>query len=110
LKQQGELEIEAENKVKLALQNHDEEWGKRLTNELEKAWKDAEAAFKIKMDKKQEQLDELKKDITLQMQRLANERNELQERVEESEEMMKKLEQMKDADLQRQLREFQTER
>jgi uncharacterized protein YdcH (DUF465 family) len=108
------MEVQREEAIKAAeaklRETLNEEFNARLEDALDTAAEQAEEATKAKLLKKQEALEELKRDITAQMQRLADERNELQERVSDSEQMMRRLEDVKETELQRMARDFQAER
>jgi hypothetical protein len=69
-----------------------EEWMVRLKQEVDRAWESSTVAGKNKLSRNQEALENFKRDVTAQGQRMATERNELQERVDQSEFDFKKLE------------------
>jgi hypothetical protein len=57
-----------------------EDWMERMKMEVDNAWNQASVQSKLKLVKQQEVLEDFKRDVTIQGQRFATERNELQER------------------------------
>ena len=62
-----------------------EDWAHRLQLAVDEAVEKADAVSKAKVSKQQEALEEFKRDMIVQTQRLADERNDLQQRCEDAE-------------------------
>ena len=62
-----------------------EDWAHRLQLAVNEAVENADAVSKAKVSKQQDALEEFKRDMVVQTQRLADERNDLQQRCEETE-------------------------
>ena len=88
LAQQQEAILQAEKDLTEKLNG---EWAKKLVNEIDSAVEKADAVSKAKVSKQQEALEEFKRDMIVQTQRLADERNDLQRRFMNSSEVAERL-------------------
>ena len=86
--QQQEAILQAEKDLTERLNS---EWAKKLVNEIDSAVEKADAVSKAKVSKQQEALEEFKRDMIVQTQRLADERNDLQRRFMNSSEVAERL-------------------
>jgi len=79
----------AQNKTK---ENLDIEWNAKLKRDIENALYDSSTAWEAKLQKEKDRLEKFKKEFTAQQQILAEERNNLQEQVNNNQDIMKKIE------------------
>ena len=89
---QSEKVSAIERAEKILREQLSEEWAIRLKKEVDVAWEQATINGKGKLFKSQEALENFKRDVTAQSQRLAVERSEVQERVVELEQQLLQLE------------------
>lgn len=96
----GQLKIQMENAMaeevnKTKKNTKDEleiEWNTKVKREIENALYDSSSAWEAKLQKEKDRLEKFKKDVTTQQQILAEERNNLQEQVNNNQDIMKKIE------------------
>ena len=88
----------------------DEEYAEDLKKRIEEAWKDSGDMWQKKLTKEENRLQDFKKDVALQSQQLAKERNDLQERVNQSDEIIKRMEALNRAEINRIEKDREAER
>jgi len=86
------------------------EWAKKLVTEMESAVEKAEAVNKVKLAKQQEALEDFKRDMQAQAQRIADERNELQRHFMDSSQAAERLQIERRTELNRMRQDFEEER
>ncbi len=109
-KQEMLREEAVRNEAKHAKERLDEEFAEELKKRIEEAWKDSGEMWQKKLTKEEVRLQEFKKDVTLQSQQLAKERNDLQERVNQSDEIIKRMEALNRAEINRIEKDREAER
>ena len=87
-----------------------EDWAHRLQLAVNDAVEKADAASKVKISKQQEALEEFKRDMIVQTQRLADERNDLQQRCEEAEAALNRTKTERRVELDRLQHDFEDDR
>ena len=102
---EAERKAEALTKDALAL-----EFGDRTKVAVEEAWADSAKMWGAKLKKEEDRLDKFKQDVSAQIQQLAQERNDLQERVNQSDDMIRRMEIMNRTEVDNLRRDFQDER
>ena len=97
---QESLRLDAIKKVeettKAAL---DQSYAERLAQAVDDTWKDANGLWGKKLAKQEERLESFKKEVAAQTQQLAMERNSLQQKVNQSEDIVKRMEQLNKAEI-----------
>jgi len=88
----------------------DREFGDRMKKAVDDAWDDSAKMWQAKLQKEEERLEKFKRDVAAQQQLLAAERNELQERVNQSDELMKRIESLSQSEMNQMRKDFDAER
>ena len=105
LQQEAERKAEALTKDALA-----REFGDRMKVAVEEAWTDSAKVWGAKLKKEEDRLEKFKSDVSSQIQQLAQERNDLQERVNQSDDMIRRMEVMNRTEVDNLRRDFNDER
>lgn len=88
----------------------DAEWKEKTTQAVEEAWTQSAELWQAKLLKEGDRLEKLKRDVNAQTQHLAQERTELQERVNKSDEILRKLDASSKAEIAQLIKDFDAER
>lgn len=68
------------------------EWESKLKSQVEEAWTDSATMWQAKLTQEKERLEIFKRDVTVQTQRMADERFAMQEKLELNEETLRRIE------------------
>ena len=102
-----EAMVERERSVREML---DADHGDEMKQKIDEAWKDSGEMWQKRLSKEEQRLADFKKDVAIQSQQLAKERNDLQERVNQSDEIIKRMEALNRAEVNRIEKDREAER
>jgi hypothetical protein len=106
-----ELRKDAERKAEaMTKEALDREFGDCMKKSVEEAWEDSAKVWQTKLKKEEDRLSQFKRDVATQMQQLASERNELQERVNQSDDMIRRMETMNRTEVDQLKKDYELER
>jgi len=88
----------------------DREYGERLTQAVDDTWKDANTLWEKKLAKQEDRLEAFKKEVASQTQQLAMERNTLQQKVNQNEDIIKRMDQLNKAEVAQLVKDHDAER
>jgi len=108
---QEALKLEALKKTEEMTKSQlDKEYGERLTQAVDDTWKDANTLWGKKLAKQEDRLEAFKKEVASQTQQLAMERNTLQQKVNQNEDVIKRMDQLNKAEVAQLLKDHDAER
>ena len=86
------------------------EWSEKMKVKVDEAWADASIVWQSKIDRESQRLESFKADTLKQSQHIANERNDLLQRISKNDDLIKSIEAVKDAELINVKNDFEKER
>lgn len=105
LREEAMMDRERSTREMLEAEHSDE-----MKLKIEEAWKDSGEMWQKRLSKEELRLTDFKKDVAAQSQQLAKERNDLQERVNQSDEIIKRMEALNRAEVNRIEKDREAER